>query len=105
LFVNKTHIRTGKGDFNGNLDAVPYPPGGTVNGAACRTRTQSEGYYITKIPLSYTLLSTASGTNNVAAFQAAGATYLQHATSGAVYGLAADGPVALSAAGQQIYPV
>lgn len=97
---------SGRGDFAGNLEEVPFPPGGTTTWAtACRTRSQTDGYYVHKIPLSYSLLSTSQGSNNVGAFTAAGATYLINSASGAVYGLAADGPVAISANGQEHYPV
>lgn len=95
---------TGLGNFEGNLDEIPFPPGGTSTwGTGCRTRSQYQGYKITKIPLTFTLLPTSTGTNNVATYQSAGAEYLKN--TNVVYGLAADGPIALSVNGQEHFPV
>lgn len=52
-------------------DDVPTPPGGTLsNGTACVTKMASItlGFRTDIIPLSYTLLSTDSSTNNIGSF-------------------------------------
>jgi hypothetical protein len=84
-------LSSGKGDFKGNLDEIPFPPGGSSTwGTACRTRTQSAGWYSTKIPLKYTLLPSAVSTNNVAVFKANNAEHL----------VASDTPLRLHGAGR-----
>jgi hypothetical protein len=99
------------------LDDAKTPPGGTdtVNGI-CRTRTASitQTAAVWKIPLSVTMLSTASGTvNNIAAFDGAGDSlasglkgYLVNNSDTSIfYGLDARGPVGFTVGGQEIYPV
>jgi hypothetical protein len=98
------------------LDDARTPPGGTdtVNGV-CRTRTASitQTAAVWKIPLSVTMLSTASRTNNLAAFDGAGDSlasglvgYLvNNSDTSIVYGLDARGPCGFTVGGQDIFPV
>merc|ERR1719247_3170384 len=75
-----------------DLENVVIPPGGTVNGVACVTRTWSKKWKHYKIPVKgkYTLLSTADRTNNANTNSFPGgagdAGYLSHADNGE-YGL------------------
>ena len=101
------------------LDDAKTPPGGTdtVSGT-CRTRTASitNAAAVYKIPLTVTALtgSTASATvNNIAAFTGSGDSYtspdvgylINTSDTSIYYGLNARGPVGVTVAGQEIYPV
>ena len=99
------------------LDDAKTPPGGTdtVSGT-CRTRTASitNAAAVYKIPLRVTALSTASATvNNIATFTGAGDAYtspsvgylVNSSDTSIYYALNARGPVGVTVAGQEIYPV
>jgi hypothetical protein len=90
-----------------NLDNIPYAPG-SFDPAACRTRTSSLKFSpvrAARFPLNPTLLTTASSSNNLAAFPG-GATdsdtgYLYEK---ATYGLPVRGNVGVYTSGQVVFP-
>ena len=106
--------QTGLQGSSSNLDFTPYPPGSTVNGAACRTRSGSLGSQVSKplkFPLWPTLLATASASNNIAdpGWSASGPNggYLDGGSlyPGVAYGLPTRGAIAMTIAGGEIFPV
>jgi len=101
-----------------NMDDIPQPPGGTnsATGAACVTgdvTVSSLKLEVNAFPLigTYSLLSTAAVTNNMASFpngaQAAGSSdvgrYFSNTGFGA-FGLPADSGIGITVFGQSIYP-
>lgn len=92
-----------------NLDNIPFAPGSTdkVN-EACRTRTSSlkfSSVHAARFPLNPTLLTTASSSNNLAAFPG-GATDsgTGHMFETATYGLPIRGNVGYYTSGQVVFP-
>ena len=108
---------TGNTGGSPNLDAIPFPPGGTdkCSGAACRTRAASVGaatssFVMEKIPLTpNALLSTAAQNNNVNANVFPNGNkdgpggYLT--VGGAALGLPIAGQVGFTVTTQQIFPM
>lgn len=87
----------------------PYPPSATISGTTCVTRMSSitQGFRVTKVPLSYVLWGNDTVTNNLAAFTNGSGDcngcYLNTTYSG-VLGVPSGGNMAITVAGQDIYP-
>jgi len=101
-------IADGAPAWTPNLDDVPNPPGGWQSDGvtACVTRSSSitPRFETAKIPLSYSLLSSASTTNNMATFPDGSGDcpncYL-YGDRGS-WGLPSGGPVGITVQGQQV---
>ena len=90
-----------------NLDDVPNPPGGTLpSGATCVTRSVSitPGVQTYLIPLNWTLLSSASSTNNIGTFPfgAGDGNGMYLSTPFGTYGLPSGGNVGITLTGEEI---
>ena len=86
---------------------MPNPPGGTLpSGATCVTRSVSitPGVQTYLIPLNWTLLSSASSTNNIGTFPfgAGDGNGMYLSTPFGTYGLPSGGNVGITITGEEI---
>lgn len=113
-YCTDTHLiilSSGANSWTQNLDDVPAPPGSVQSDGvtACVTRSTSvtSSFQIRRVPLTFTLLSSATNLNNIGAYASGAAdseTGYMSSLSG-TYGLPTRGTIGVSVTGQDIFPL